>query len=87
MRLAFNASFNCTFTTANDFISHPSDLVVDLVRHNGFTWLLVHFLAFVLLTSTPSPSRDLIRRRCGHRHESGLLKLDSLGISGVFVFF
>jgi hypothetical protein len=31
-------------------------------------------------------SRDLIRRRLGHLHEDGLLKLDKLGVDGVWGF-
>ena len=72
-----------TFTATNDFISHPSGLNIDLVRHNDLTWLPAPLSAPTLLATTSSLTRDLIHRRCGHLHESGLLKLDSLGILGV----
>ena len=37
VRLAVGVSLNYTFTTTNDFISHPSGLTVDLVRHHSLT--------------------------------------------------
>ena len=85
MHLAVNVGLNCTFIVTNDFISHPSGLVVDLVRHHGLAWLPVPSLAPALLTTTPSPSRDLIYRRCGHLPLVSI-GIDSLGIFGIPIF-
>ena len=74
---------NFSVTTVNDFINHPSGLIIDLARHNGLTLLLDPLSAHALLAFALTSSRDLPHRRCGHLHESGLLKLDSLGIHGV----
>ena len=77
---------NFSVTTVNDFINHPSGLIIDLARHNGLTLLLDPLSAHALLAFALTSSRDLLHRRCGHLHESGLLKLDSLGIRVVSGF-
>jgi hypothetical protein len=83
IRMAADAGLNFTFSSSKDYISYPPGLTIDLVRLHNLIWLPVLVLEHVLLASTTSPIRDLIHRRCGHLHESGLLKLDSLGILGV----
>jgi len=80
------AGLDFTFTTVNDFIIHPFGLIIDLVRHNGLTWLPVLLSTHALLAVTLTSSRDFLHRRCGHLHEYGPLKLDSLGIRGVSGF-
>jgi hypothetical protein len=87
VRLAAEAGLNCTFTVARDFLSHPSGLAIDLVRRYGLTWLPVPARKIPIPSAAiSSASRDLIHRRCGHLHESGLLKLDILGVPGVYGF-
>ncbi len=81
VRLAFDFGLNFTFTSSRDFINHPFGLNVTIARHSGLTWAIL-----VLLLATASPSRDLFNRRYGDLHESGLLKLESLGVLGVSGF-
>ena len=86
VRLAVAAGFCCNFTGARDYLSHSSGLTLDLVRHQGLTWLPVSARNHVHSAAVAPASRDLIHRRCGHLHEAGLLKLDSLGVPGVLGF-
>ena len=58
----------------------PPDL---LVRRCGLIWL-PNFQELAAVQVSPTISRDLIHRRCGHLHETGLKKIDKLGIDGIW---
>ncbi len=81
-RLAAHAGYRFIFSRYSDLLEHDNGTNIDLIRSNGLTWLLNHFLP----TIDVSVTRDLIRRRFGHLHEDGLLKLDKLGIRGALGF-
>ena len=48
----------------------------------SYIWL-PNFQEVTVTLASPTISRDLIHRRCGHLHEAGLEKLDALGIDGI----
>jgi len=71
-----------TFSKDEDLLDLLAESPVLLVRSGGLVWL-PNFQELTAAPASPTISRDLIHRRCGHLHEAGLEKLDTLGIDGI----
>ena len=56
------------------------------MRSRGLTWLPIFAHPTIALRAASIISRDLMHRQCGHLHEIGLLKLDKLGVDGMWGF-
>jgi hypothetical protein len=76
----------CNFSRDEYSLVLPPGPSIRLVRSRGLTWLPNFVNPSSALPAASTVSRDLIYRRCGHLHEDGLLKLDKLGVDGVWGF-
>jgi len=83
VRKATQGGCHCTFSKDEDLLDLLIGPPVLLVRFGGLVWL-PNFQAPTAAPASPTITRDLIHRRCGHLHEAGLEKLDRLNIDGVW---
>jgi hypothetical protein len=85
VRLATATCLRCSFAIDRDTLENDSGVSIPLIRSRGLIWLPTTEPC-TALPALSTISRDLINRRCGHLHEDGLLKLDRLGIDGMWGF-
>ena len=85
VRLATVGGFRCSFATDKDSLENDQGTSIPLSRSRGLVWLPT-VESHTTLSPSAIISRDPIHRRCGYLHEEGLLKLDKLGIDGVWGF-
>jgi hypothetical protein len=83
VRKATQIGCHCSFSKDEDTLDLLTGPPVILIRSRGLVWLPTYQRA-TALPASPTITRDLIHRRCGHLHEAGLDKLDKLGIDGIW---
>jgi hypothetical protein len=86
VRRATKAGCQCNLSRDEDNLVLPSRSLVRLVRSRGLTWLPNFMNSASALPTASIVSKDLIHRMCGHLHKDGLLKLEKLGVDGVWGF-
>ena len=75
VRRATHVGCQCTFSKDEDVLDLLTSSPVILVRRCGLTWF-PDIQDYVALLVSPMITRDLVYRRCGHLHDTGLEKLD-----------
>jgi len=83
VRKANRAGCHCTFSKDEDVLNLLTGSPVTVIRRCGLIWL-PNFQETAAVMASSTITRDLIRCRCGHLHESGLEKLGKHGVDGIW---